>query len=95
MMLMIQRTGGCFQPVELRPGQPVRLGRDDDRCHVLLRSRSVSRIHCRVTPKNERRAWLEDLGSTGGTYVNGDRVEAAPIGPGDVIRLGRFRIFVE
>jgi two-component system response regulator FlrC len=33
---------------------------------------------------------LRDLGSTNGTYLNGQRVEEAPVLPGDVVRVGEW-----
>jgi len=53
----------------------------------------VSRSHCRL----EVRAGalhLEDLGSTNGTFVNGERVQQAEVGDGDEILVGRslFRV---
>jgi hypothetical protein len=43
------------------------------------------------------RAWyVEDLGSTNGTFVNGGRVEGvAPIGFGDELQVGRVRMRLE
>jgi pSer/pThr/pTyr-binding forkhead associated (FHA) protein len=43
------------------------------------------------------RGWyLEDLGSTNGTYVNGRRVEAiAPLGYGDELAIGQVRFRLE
>lgn len=64
----------------------VRLGRDTT-CDVVIPDLTVSRRHARL-------AWdgpdmiLEDLGSSGGTYLNGARVERAVVRTGDVIRLG-------
>jgi hypothetical protein len=38
--------------------------------------------------------WLEDLGSTNGTYVNGERAEQAELFPGDEVIIGRFHLVV-
>ena len=60
------------------PGNVVRI--DDD---------SVSARHAMLRHENGR-WWLEDLGSTNGTYVNESRVTGrASLQNGDIIQLGR------
>ncbi len=43
------------------------------------------------------RAWyVEDVGSTNGTYVNGDRIDAlSPLGFGDEVQVGQVRFRLE
>jgi pSer/pThr/pTyr-binding forkhead associated (FHA) protein len=49
----------------------------------------VSNVHARIFMKDGS-WWLEDLGSTNGTYMNRTKVATpTPIGPGDQIRLGK------
>ena len=36
--------------------------------------------------------WVEDLGSTNGTFVNGKRVTAERLEPGDVVRVGQTEL---
>ena len=43
-------------------------------CHVIIRSRSVSRVHARVVVE-QGGVTIEDLGSLNGTQVNGTAVE--------------------
>lgn len=58
--------------------------RDND---VVLDGGDVSRHHARF--EFDDGGWrIVDTGSTNGTRVNGRRVEAAPVAPGDEIRLG-------
>jgi pSer/pThr/pTyr-binding forkhead associated (FHA) protein len=38
---------------------------------------------------------LADLGSTNGTYVNGQRVLSATLKPGDLVRIGATTFRVE
>src|ERR687887_1721548 len=46
----------------------------------------ASAEHARFEPRRDG-IWLEDVGSTNGTYVNGVRVsEARKLAPGDVVR---------
>ena len=55
---------------------------------VVLASRGASRHHARVWRTPEGTCWIEDLGSTNGTSVDGQRVERAWLQPGSVVVLG-------
>jgi len=59
-------------------------------CTVPLESDSfVSQFHARVFRRGDE-YWVEDLGSTNGTLVNGRRVNGAvPLQRGDRLQLGR------
>ncbi len=63
------------------------IGRGDG-CRISVDDTHVSKIHARVFSQDGR--WfVEDLGSTNGTLVNEEVVSgAAPVGPGDHIRVG-------
>lgn len=54
---------------------------------------TVSRHHAAFLSEDGR-LWLEDLGSTNGTYVNGKRAERAELFPGDEVIIGRFHLVV-
>ena len=54
----------------------------------------VSRVHCRLTVLPDGRLEVRDLQSTNGTYVNGTRVDTAPLRDGDRLRLGRVELLV-
>ena len=61
-------------------------------CSLKIPDPAVSRKHARLVTANGE--WfIQDLGSSGGTYVNGQRVTAAPVKPGDMIQIGT-NIFV-
>jgi hypothetical protein len=67
---------------------PLSVGRGLDNDLVLEGDRYASLRHARVEPREDG-VWIEDAGSTNGTYVNGERlVEPRRLEPGDVIRLG-------
>ena len=70
------------------------LGRDDS-ADVVLDDPGISRRHAevRVTHDGPRQvAHLRDLGSTNGTYVNGDPVDACPLHDGDRVTMGRTSV---
>ncbi|HSH60152.1 MAG TPA: FHA domain-containing protein [Acidimicrobiales bacterium] len=83
-----------LQPAERR-GRSYELGQDltigrDTRCQISLPEDStVSQNHARIY-RRDGRLWLEDLGSTNGTYVNSNPVSSPVIlHKGDRIQLGR------
>jgi len=47
----------------------------------------VSRKHARIQMQADQ-IWIEDLGSTNGTFVDGERVTSAELYDGARIRLG-------
>jgi pSer/pThr/pTyr-binding forkhead associated (FHA) protein len=52
----------------------------------------VSRVHCRVTALAGGELEIQDLESTNGTYVNGERVETARLASGDRLQVGRIEL---
>jgi hypothetical protein len=54
---------------------------------IILEDARVSRHHAQLRYKT-RRFWVTDLGSTNGTFVNGERVNEAPLRDGDTVSLG-------
>ncbi|HBP22053.1 MAG TPA: hypothetical protein DEA08_30260, partial [Planctomycetes bacterium] len=68
---------------------PVTLGRSQaaDQQVVPPDDRLVSGAHCRLTPRAGV-VVLEDLGSTNGTFLRGERVQAAALRAGEGFRLG-------
>ncbi len=70
------------------------IGRTDDSHLCLTEDRFFSRHHCllEITPP---RCFLRDLGSTNGTFVNGQRVAEASLKSGDQIQGGETVLLVE
>jgi pSer/pThr/pTyr-binding forkhead associated (FHA) protein/S1-C subfamily serine protease len=69
-----------------QPGADVTIGRDGD-CDVVSSNPTVSRRHARLGHDGEH--WtLEDLGSSGGTYVDGARIDRLPIAGTVAVWLG-------
>lgn len=64
------------------------LGRGE-KCHVVLDDTYVSTVHARLFPKSEA-IYVEDLGSTNGTYLNRRRVTSAmEVQRGDHVKVGK------
>lgn len=60
-------------------------------CDVVLPDPEVSRKHCAICTDGDE-AWVEELGSLNGTFVNGNRVVARhPLRDGDELALAGFR----
>ena len=72
----------------IQTAQTITMGRAKD-CDIVLDSVDVSRHHA-VIQQVDGQAWLQDLHSSNGTYVNGKAVERAAIREGDLIQVGSF-----
>jgi ABC-type multidrug transport system ATPase subunit/pSer/pThr/pTyr-binding forkhead associated (FHA) protein len=69
----------------------VTIGRDGRRCQVVAAGRTISRKHAHVKVKNDTETtyWLEDIHSTNGVYINGQRIDSqVKLNDGDLIGLG-------
>ena len=78
----------------------VSIGRHPDQ-DLVLTDNFVSRRHA-VLRQTASGCEIEDLGSSHGTYLNGERIRSAPLRSGDVLQFGspssmklRFHIFEE
>lgn len=64
------------------------IGRAEDCDLVLAHDGTVSRHHARIVRDGEK-FFIEDLGSTHGTFVNGERITGrTELRPGAIIRMG-------
>ena len=74
---------------------PLTIGRGGQNDLVLWGDEFASARHVRVEARRDG-VWVQDLGSTNGTYVNGSRVAGAQrLAPGDVIRVGETDLRLE
>jgi hypothetical protein len=67
------------------------LGRKDGN-DIVLDNLVVSGNHCAFELKGLADVYIEDLGSTNGTFVNNKRVKRQQLQDGDTIAIGHFRI---
>lgn len=73
-------------PVQLDPQEPLVLGRSRS-CGLRLGGGDASRRHAEIVSEGGGFA-VRDLGSTNGTFVNGEPVEQRALQPGDRIQIG-------
>lgn len=86
-LVLLKKNGAC-KAFPLSSSVTV-IGRRSD-CDLRIPLLVVSRKHCQLS-QNENSVKLRDLGSRGGTFVNGKRVDEdkeIPVRAGDYIRIG-------
>ncbi len=88
MTLALRFISGKYQGGEfpLEEGHEVVIGRSSELDMVLVEE-MVSRRHARLCLRGSA-VEIEDLGSTNGTFVNGERIRQATVGEGDRILIG-------
>ena len=96
MKLNLFFQGNFLGELDLSQGEQI-AGRDFDCALVLSAYTSVSNRHARFVAR-EGRAYVRDLQSTNGTWLNGVRItEEIQINDGDTLRIGdaEFTVRVE
>ncbi len=83
-LLIYSRDG--VQAVPLAEGRSLVIGRSPP-ADVTVRDNSLSRRHASVELGGGE-IWVEDLGSTNGTWVDGEKIERAKVEPGGAITFG-------
>jgi predicted component of type VI protein secretion system len=79
-------VGGGIPAVLTITRFPSVLGRHPG-CEYRLNDPLISRRHCAFSPRHGR-AWVEDLASLNGTWLNGEPVTSArPLADGDLLEL--------
>ena len=89
--LVVERGPRSGMTYKLNPGNTT-VGRHPE-SDIFLNDVTVSRHHCRFVVSDESIS-VEDSGSTNGTYVNDQRIDAAGLSPGDEVMVGRFHFVV-
>lgn len=84
-MAEVMTPAGERMPIETKW---MRIGRDGDNDVVLINDGYVSRFHAWITFEQDR-FWVEDLGSTNGTLLNGEPLRRRELlASGDKIKIG-------
>jgi len=69
---------------------PFTVGRDSSN-DIAIDNVGVSRNHCKVT-HDGKRFYIEDAGSSNGTYHRGSKIRKAPLGDGDEVQIGKHKL---
>ena len=87
-MWTLKFISGKYQGGEfpLRPNREIIIGRSSDLDMVLVED-MVSRKHAKITT-DDHTVSIQDLGSTNGTFVNGEKIRAIRLKEGDRILVG-------
>jgi pSer/pThr/pTyr-binding forkhead associated (FHA) protein len=87
-MWTLKFISGKYQGGEfpLRPNREITVGRSSDLDMVLVED-MVSRKHAKITT-DDRTVSIQDLGSTNGTFVNGEKIRTVRLKEGDRILVG-------
>lgn len=83
--LVVVKSDGSMREVPITSARLV-VGRDND-CQIRIPVADVSRRHCELLVGDDRLA-LRDLGSSNGSFVNGERVTESQLSAGDVLGVG-------
>ena len=94
--LVVVKSPALDEGEELQlDSSPLLLGSGSRNDVNLARDEYASSNHARVEPRRDG-VWLEDVGSTNGTYLNGIRLtRAKKLAPGDVLRVGETELRYE
>ncbi len=92
--LQIQYTSNTGETTQYNLQEELRVGRAFA-CNIILSDLLSSREHARFF-KREDEYWVEDLGSSNGSFLNGRRLlEATRVQDGDVLSIGQCRFTVQ
>ncbi|HRK32663.1 MAG TPA: FHA domain-containing protein [Tepidisphaeraceae bacterium] len=92
VVLVMFKTDGSRRSFSLHKQTTV-VGRRED-CDVRIPLGEISRKHCKIIREDDELK-IEDLGSSNGTYINGQRVQGASLSPGDTIKIGSVVFVVQ
>jgi EAL domain-containing protein (putative c-di-GMP-specific phosphodiesterase class I) len=85
------KEGGPLRKAALSP-LPFTIGRVESN-NLRIDTTQVSREHCRIV-KQHGELWVRDLGSTNGTFVNGQRIQETKLEHGDILHVANIEFNV-
>ena len=93
-MWILKSSDEAEAPLTFRilPGSLKTMGRSPG-AEFIVDAAMVSRLHCRLTA-GATELQVDDLESTNGTFVNGNRVTRASLKVGDRLGVGRVELVV-
>jgi hypothetical protein len=91
--LVLLFEGRVIKETQVTLGAAVTIGRLPDNSIVIDNS-AVSSHHMRVMREGPQFV-VEDLGSTNGTFVNGQKIAKRPLRHGDTILVGKHKLFFD
>jgi FHA domain-containing protein len=93
--LLVLRSPELQEGATIEVTAPTIVGRDGQSGIRLERDEFASARHARIEPRPEG-AWVSDLGSTNGTFVNGQKLDRDQLARvGDLIRVGETELQVQ
>lgn len=85
--LLIKILRGSARERERTFSSSIRIGRSPD-CEFQILDRATSKVHVKLNAE-EGQWWIQDCGSKNGTFLNGKKIQHAPIPEDSTIELGR------
>ncbi len=85
--IYLEGKAAPFEKMLLENGE-ILVGRDPEKCQILLNDAEVSSEHLKIT-KSKIDCVIEDLGSSNGTLMNGQKVKKVELKDGDSFQVGK------
>ncbi|MDP7009069.1 MAG: FHA domain-containing protein [Phycisphaerales bacterium] len=82
-----QGTGDLIRKFALGDVSELLIGRDSD-CDIRIRAASISREHCVIEQDHTGSMMLKDTESTGGTFVDGKKIDQVRVEDGLEVVIG-------